>query len=62
MAEPTAPYPLFPPLGLLNDHAHVEQPINLEVRRRLELVPEHLNALKTWQTGLELVNPRDSLG
>lgn len=52
MAEPTVPYPLFPPLGLLNDHAHVEQPINLEVRRRLELVPEHLNALKAWQTGM----------
>ena len=52
MAEPTVPYPLFPPLGLLNDHAEVEHPINLEVRRRLEAVPEHLNSLNAWQTGM----------
>lgn len=58
MADPTVPYPLFPPLGLLNDHAHVEQPMNLEVRRRLELVPEHLNALKAWQTGMGFLMKR----
>jgi hypothetical protein len=52
MIEPTVPYPLFPPLGLLNDHAEVEHPINLEVRRRLEAVPEHLNGLNAWQTGM----------
>ncbi|MEG1626213.1 hypothetical protein [Pseudomonas sp.] len=52
MVGPSVPYPLFPPLGLLNDHAQAELPINLEVRRRLEAVPEHLNALSAWQTGI----------
>lgn len=50
MAEPTVPYPLFPPLGLLNGHAQVEQPINLEVRRRLESVPGHLSMIGTAPT------------
>jgi hypothetical protein len=55
MVGPSVPYPLFPPLGLLNEHAHAELPINLEVRRRLEAVPEHLDALRAWRTGIEFL-------
>jgi hypothetical protein len=63
MIEPSIPYPLFPPLGLLNDHVQAERPINLEVRRRLEAVPEHLNALNAWQTGMSfLINKSEQPG
>lgn len=55
MVGPAVPYPLFPPLGLLNDHAQAELPINLEVRRRLKAVPEHLNALSAWRTGIDFL-------
>lgn len=63
MIEPSIPYPLFPPLGLLNDHVQAERPINLEIRRRLEAVPEHLNALNAWQTGMRfLINKSEQPG
>lgn len=52
MTEPSAPYPLFPPLAQLKEHAQAEYPINLEVRRRLEAIPKHLYALQTWQNGI----------
>ncbi|MCX2812499.1 MULTISPECIES: hypothetical protein [unclassified Pseudomonas] len=52
MTEPSAPYPLFPPLTHLKEHARAEQPINYEIRRRLEAIPTHLYAMKTWQTGI----------
>ncbi len=35
MTEPSAPYPLFPPLAQLKEHPQAEHPINFEVRRRL---------------------------
>lgn len=52
MTEPSAPYPLFPPLAQLREHAQAEHPINLEVRRRLEAIPDNLYALQTWQNGI----------
>jgi len=52
MNEPSAPYPLFPPLAQLKEHAQAERPINFEVRRRLDAIPAHLYAIKTWQTGI----------
>jgi len=55
MVEPSVPYPLFPPFGLLNDHAQAELPINLEIRRRLEAVPNHLDALRDWRTGIDFL-------
>jgi hypothetical protein len=45
MAEPQPPYPLLPPLSLLDDQARPALPINLEVLQRLEATPEHLHAL-----------------
>lgn len=55
MADPQPPYPLFPPLSLLNDQARSALPINLEVLQRLEATPEHLNALATWRTGVDFL-------
>ncbi|WP_397453733.1 hypothetical protein [Pseudomonas sp. NA-150] len=52
MLELPVPFPLFPPLGLLKDHAEAEAPLNREVRQRLEEFPEHLNAMETWRTGI----------
>lgn len=58
MAEPSAPYPLFPPLALLNEHAQVERPINVEVRQRLDAIPTHLYALSAWRTGIAFLIKR----
>ena len=55
MIGPSVPYPLFPPLVLLNEHAQAVLPINLEVRRRLEAVPAHLSALRAWRTGIDFL-------
>ncbi|HWD31236.1 MAG TPA: hypothetical protein VG536_06615, partial [Pseudomonas sp.] len=55
MIGPSVPYPLFPPLVLLNEHAQAVHPINLEVRRRLEAVPAHLSALRAWRTGIDFL-------
>lgn len=56
MAEPQPPYPLLPPLSLLNDQARSALPINLEVLQRLEATPEHLHSLQaTWRTGVDFL-------
>lgn len=55
MAQPQSPYPLFPPLSLLNDQAQAALPINLEVLQRLEATPGHLHALATWRAGVDFL-------
>lgn len=54
MAEPQPPYPLFPPLSLLNDQARSALPINLEVLQRLEAT------LANWK-GSDKLDPEASL-
>ncbi|MHC8351058.1 hypothetical protein ACYZT7_17440 [Pseudomonas sp. RT4P38] len=55
MVTSRPPFPLYPPLTLLNEHLQVRRPINNDVRSRLDEFPSSLKPYSTWQMGLDFL-------